>query len=192
MIIGLTGFAGSGKDTVAEILVQEHGFKRYAFADKLREMAYAINPLVMSSDHGGDTFLQELVDDDGWDVVKRELPQVRELLQRLGVWHRENVSEDFWVDFVHRQWVADGYPNAVITDVRFPNEAFWVRAHATPFDDAGDLGELWRVTRPGVGPVNDHISEKLDLAADQTVLNNGTLLDLRETVWALMKGEQAA
>jgi hypothetical protein len=181
VIVGLTGFAGSGKDTVAEILVQEHGFKRYAFADKLREMAYAINPIIVC--RGINYRLAELVDAYGWDKAKREIAGVREFLQDLGVWHRDNVSEDFWVGLVAKK-VSDEFPlRFVITDVRFPNEARWVREQ---------WGQVWRVTRPGVGPINDHVSEKLDLAADNTILNNGSLLHLRELVWELMKGEEQA
>ena len=45
-IIGLSGFARSGKDEAAKVLVEEFGFKRVGFADKLREVLYALNPLV--------------------------------------------------------------------------------------------------------------------------------------------------
>ncbi len=45
MIIGLTGYAQSGKDTVANILVERYGFTRVAFADKIREFLYETNPM---------------------------------------------------------------------------------------------------------------------------------------------------
>ena len=178
MIIGLTGYAGSGKDTVAEILVREHGFTRYAFADKLREMAYAINPYLS---HGES--LQDCVGAIGWDKAKRTYPAVREFLQNLGVWHRDNIGVDFWVHQVFMQWDADDYPKAVITDVRFPNEAHFIRKN---------FGQLWRVNRPGVGPVNGHISEQLDLAADATIWNGGTVAQLMLKVHQLVREEQAA
>ena len=46
MIIGISGYARSGKDSVANILVQDFGFERRAFADKLREALYALNPII--------------------------------------------------------------------------------------------------------------------------------------------------
>ena len=46
MIIGLTGYARSGKDTVAKILVDNYGYKRIAFADKIRELLVEINPIL--------------------------------------------------------------------------------------------------------------------------------------------------
>ena len=52
MIIGISGYATAGKDTIGEILVENHGFRRIAFADKLREVLLALNPIV---DLDGDT-----------------------------------------------------------------------------------------------------------------------------------------
>lgn len=172
MLIGLTGYANSGKDTVAEILVREHGFVRYAFADKLRELLYAMNPTVDTQDEYAP--LQDVVDRRGWDDAKRHIPEVREMLQRVGVWHRENISEDFWVRLVkdqitHEQLTA----GVVVTDCRFSNESAWVRSWG---------GAVMRVTRPGVGPVNDHCSEKLDFEADVELGNVGDLDDLAENV----------
>jgi hypothetical protein len=46
MIIGLSGYARSGKDTVAELLVLNYGFKRMAFADGIRESLIALNPIL--------------------------------------------------------------------------------------------------------------------------------------------------
>jgi 50S ribosomal subunit-associated GTPase HflX len=46
MIIGLSGYAQVGKDTVANILVQHHGYKRVAFADKIRECLFALDPII--------------------------------------------------------------------------------------------------------------------------------------------------
>ena len=42
MIIGLCGFAGSGKGTLADILVENHGFRKISFATKLKDTASVI------------------------------------------------------------------------------------------------------------------------------------------------------
>jgi len=62
--------------------------------------------------------------------------------------------------------------NWVITDVRFSNEASAIKK----YDDA----QLWRVERPGVGAINDHVSESqlANFDVDQTILNSGSVEDL--------------
>lgn len=178
-LIGLCGYAGSGKDSVAEILVREHGFKRYAFADKLRELAYELNPEIGINPELGDFMpLRTLVDSYGWDYTKRNSQAVRELLQRVGMWHREQFGEDFWVSVVRNKWLQDGRPAAVVTDVRFPNEARFIRAYD---------GKVARVVRPGVGPINGHASERLDFAHDIGISNDGGLDDLARSVGRLTR-----
>ena len=162
MIVGLMGYAGSGKDEVAKILVDKFGFERCAFADKIRDILYEINPMA------GNEPLQMRVDADGWDKAKQH-PEVRRLLQKLGVSARNHLDESVWVIPVLSE--LDKNSNYVITDVRFENEANMVKIMG---------GEIWRIERPGVGPVNDHISEKEleTISADRTLLNTGSLEDL--------------
>ena len=92
-LIGLTGYAQSGKDTVASVLVEKYGYRRIAFADKIRDFLYGINPMVACSPTG---YLQDLVDLVGWDAAKQE-PQVRRLLQDLGNSARELFDKDIWI-----------------------------------------------------------------------------------------------
>lgn len=171
MIIGLSGYAQSGKDTVADILVAKYGYKRVAFADPIRKLLYEMNPRL-----GINHNLQELVDDYGWDVAKKTA-EVRRLLQELGVAARKVVNENVWVDAAFYQ--MSGSDNYVITDVRFENEADKVK-------DSG--GEVWRVKRPGVEAVNGHISEHaLDgYKVDRILSNGGTLEELAFLVQSRM------
>ena len=46
MIIGLSGYAQVGKDTVANILVEHYGYTRIGFADIIRKAAYILDPLI--------------------------------------------------------------------------------------------------------------------------------------------------
>lgn len=142
LIVGLSGYAQSGKDTVGQVLVEHHGFARIAFADALRDVLYDLNPLV-----AGDTAVSEWVDHGGWEWAKGNVP-VRDYLQRLGVAVREHVDPDVWVNAALRQIEPGG--RYVITDMRFPNEYDAIVA-------AG--GEAWRVERKGVTAANAHVSE---------------------------------
>jgi hypothetical protein len=143
MIIGIAGYAQSGKDTIAEYLLNEHGFTRVAFADGIREALYVLNPLV------GAYTLRTVVDANGWEKAKRNV-EIRRLLQVLGTEvGRDMLGEITWIKYALNKMV-DPYKNYVITDVRYENEADAIRANG---------GTIWRVNRGGVGPVNDHPSE---------------------------------
>jgi hypothetical protein len=175
MIIGLTGYAQSGKDTVAKILVDHYGFTRVAFADPIRKLLYEMNPAVKD----GDYRLQGVVDAYGWDVAKTAFPEVRRLLQDLGVGARKVFGEDFWVNRALALILEN--EKTVITDVRFINEADIVKQQA---------GQIWRIKRMGVTAVNGHISEQeLDgYKVDQIFANNGTLENLELMIKTRMYG----
>ena len=169
MIIGLSGYAQSGKDEIAKILVEEFDFERVAFADAIRDLLYAANPVIneLASD------IQHAVDQRGWDEIK-QVSSVRKLLQNMGVGARNVLDESVWIVAVLRK-IEDADKNYVITDVRFENEASMIK-HLD--------GVLWRISRNGVAPVNSHISEsELDgYKFDQILKNEGYLDDLRELV----------
>lgn len=177
MIIGLTGYAQSGKDSVAKVLVQNYGFQRIAFADKIRELLYQMNPII-STVANEPMYLRGAVDRDGWDVTKQS-QEVRRLLQDLGVGARHVFGDNHWV--VEALKSIDRENNYVITDVRFMNEAEWVK-------DVYN-GILWSVDRPGVRAVNNHISEREMEAypVDAILKNSGTLDDLEEMVHQRME-----
>ena|SRR5690606_7031810 len=183
--VGLTGYEGCGKDTVASLLAREYGFERFALADRMRDALYHLDPLIYNDGLYALT-LAELVDDAGWEGAKRHDeygPMVRSLLQRFGTEvGRERFGEDFWVALLDqeleqvqtlRHELTGDYANIVVTDVRFPNEADWVR-------DMG--GVVVRVTRPGHGPVNGHPSAAGLVEEDIELHNDGNLSDLSETV----------
>jgi hypothetical protein len=174
MIIGLCGYAQSGKDTLAEVLVNKYGYTRVAFADPIRELLYEMNPLVKDGYR-----VKGVVDGYGWDRAKVEFPEVRKLLQELGVGARKVFGEQFWVQQALRKVHFEG--NYVITDVRFPNEAEAIRKY--------DNSQIWRVKRPNVGAVNPHVSETAmdGESVDQIFLNNGTLEDLQVLISTRMR-----
>lgn len=163
-IIGLVGYARTGKDTVAQTLIEEYGFERVSFADPIRDAVYTLNPYVTEAG----LRLRNLVDMLGWDAVKVQYPEVRRLLQVFGTEvAREQWSDSFWIDLGFSKMKRNG--RYVITDVRFPNEADAVYENG---------GVLWRVNRPGVGPVNAHASDN-HIASIQVdyEINNAYSLD---------------
>lgn len=178
-IFGLSGYARSGKDEAAKILVEEFGFTRVAFADKLREVLYALNPWVRSFVPVlGATYerIQDVIDKQGWDGYKKYqyADSIREYLQRLGTEAgRQTLWDSIWVDAALTGHDEDA--KLVVTDCRFPNEA-------QAIVDLG--GKIWRIRRTGVGPANSHASETSldDWPWDECIDNNGTLEEFHEKV----------
>lgn len=174
LIVGLSGYARSGKNEAAEALVQ-FGWRQAGFADKLREFLYAVDPLIPGHYGAGNLRLRTLVDTAGWEYAKVNHPEVRALLQRAGTEAgRKVLGSNVWVDALFRG-AADA-PALVLTDVRFPNEAQAVA-------DRG--GVMIRIERPGVGPARDrmgrvHTSETAldDWNFDHTLVNDGSVRDL--------------
>ncbi len=189
MLLGLTGKAGSGKDTVAEYLVAEYGFKRYAFADAVRDIAYAINPIIMTNWQSSMTDerpklrelrLRDYVDMNGWDWSKRNIPEIRRLLQVVGTEAgRDLLGENVWVDIVERKWLEDGQPDAVITDMRFPNEVDFI------YSQHGHTVWVHRPENPDA-IVTRHASEAYDFSCDWTLVNDSTIPVLHNRVELLI------
>ena len=186
-IIGLSGYARSGKDEAAKVLVEEFGFIRVAFADKLRDFLYALNPIVevewrpTTVPRAEYWCVQDVVNLHGWDGYKatRFGPEIRRLLQRLGTEAGRNTMWDtIWIDAAFANLPEDA--KVVVTDARFPNEAEAIKERG---------GNIVRVTRNGVGPAVQadgtiHPSETSldDWAFDYHIWNNFSLEQYHEDV----------
>lgn len=173
LLVGLSGYARSGKDTACAGLVEHAGFVRLAFADAVRTALAAIDPLVPYGDELVRT--STLVATCGWDIAKAG-DEVRSLLQRVGAEGGRQVhGEDAWVDVAMR--AADH--RTVFSDVRFPNEADAIRSLG---------GIVVRINRPGVGPANGHTSETAldNYEFDFVVTNAGTVGQLQAAVVLLV------
>lgn len=184
-ILGLAGFAQSGKDTSAHALI-ETGWTRMAFGDAIRSSTLATVKWVKI--RGGRVWwlaghrpwrtvsLAALVNEIGWEAAKKH-PEVRGALQNVGKDARDQFGANAWTDAVMRAVNTSDGP-VVITDVRFPAEVDAIRA-------AG--GRVVRIVRPGTGPVNEHPSETAleGYELDAVVVNDGTPADIQAKVHAL-------
>lgn len=183
-VLGFCGLAKSGKDAAGSFAYQR-GYDRFAFGDKLKEALVALNP-VIGIKNDQPVYLKALVNQIGMEKAKHH-PEVRRLLQRLGTeCGRDTISEDIWITAVsnaikHYDFRTDPF-RVAITDVRFPNEAEFVKRNK---------GIVVLVIRPGIEPLRDdkgriHISEQnvMDgrLRPDWQLANTGTLEDLQVQV----------
>ena len=183
VLIGLTGLAGTGKDTVAQMLIQKwavagHRYDAMAFADPIRAMCNAF-------------LLYAGVDKPGRYLVDRQLkeaviPEIgvsyRHLAQTLGTeWGQQCIGRSVWINALEkclcrlqaarRRQVT----HIVVSDVRFAAEADWLRSQG---------GVIWRIERAGIEPVREHASES-DMAAikpNRVIRNDGTIDDLRQSI----------
>lgn len=181
-IVALCGYAGAGKDTAAKGLLWTGEWAHGSFAAKIKDVIYAVNPLipVHRGQLGYDAFnvtddpvvyvrYADFLDKVGHEQGKYGNQEVRQLQQRTGDdGGRQVIGPDVWVDAA-----MDHLPDSavVFTDCRFPNEASAVQR-------AG--GYVIRVVRPGTRPVNDHPSETAldDFPVDAVIVNDGTMADL--------------
>lgn len=132
-MIGLAGAAGSGKTTLAKAL-EARGFKIIAFADPIYEAVSAIVGLPVAA------LQQREIKEKPLEWLGRS---PRHLLQTLGTeWGRDSISQTIWIDIaLHR---AEHFPDVVIPDVRFDNEARAIRANG---------GRVWQLNRDDYRPL---------------------------------------
>lgn len=143
-LIGLTGKARSGKDTVAKIIQTSNpGTVLISFAEPIRNALRGMIGLTDEHFHGS---LKEVP--LGW-INKSP----RQLMQTLGTqWGRELVDDQIWIKWAQQdiqKYLRLGV-NVVVTDVRFENEATMIRAMG---------GTIWHIERDSAQAVNSHVSE---------------------------------
>ena len=181
-IIGLCGPAGCGKDSVRNVLELKHDFAGLAFAEPIREM---LRVLLVSNGCSPDYMERR-------DLKEVQIPGLgisyRHMAQTMGTeLVRNHWGTDFWLRLAATNMASmreHGYRNFVVSDVRFANEAEWVRNQG---------GEIWLIDRPGIAPVRQHISECVQFRVDQVLRNDGSLDKLeRSTLDALASAKRFA
>lgn len=110
MLLALAGAAGSGKDSIADILVSEFNYAKLSFATPLRSLALLNPEYARSLDMHG-----------GYENAKRNDPKVREYLIALGEGIR-SFEPDYFANALAAQLDTISHGNVVITDLRKENE----------------------------------------------------------------------
>lgn len=184
-LIGLTGPAGCGKDTVRSMLEMHHGYHGLALSDPIRSMITSLlRTACADANHAHARELKE-----------RPIPGLgvsyRHLAQTLGTeWGRETISPELWTSIAGMRMaelVSDnlGPINFVVSDIRFESEAQWLRQRG---------GVIWEIMRPRVQAVRAHTSEAGIAHAhiSQTLCNDGNIADLHQCVQSALAHFAAA
>jgi hypothetical protein len=208
MIIGICGFIGSGKDTIADYLVNFHEFRRDSFAGTLKDAVAAVFGWDRELLEGRTKQAREWREQvDPWWAERLNMPNLtpRWVLQYWGTEVcRRAFHDDIWIASLEHK-LQSTKDNIVISDCRFPNEiasirraggqVIWVRRGELPewYDLAveSNLGEFdhMKTAYPDV-----HVSETAWVGTkfDAVIENNSTIDSLYNSVKSLVLAEPAS
>jgi|DEB3_MinimDraft_2_1074329.scaffolds.fasta_scaffold10188_2 hypothetical protein len=194
MIIGLVGFIGAGKGTVRDILVREHGYHGFAFADALKDAVSIIFTWprgLLEGDSNASRAFRERVD-PWWSHKLGYEVTPRLILQRMGTEAcRNGIADNIWVAALEKR--IHGYQDVVISDCRFPNEVNFIRSvggkviRVKRGEDPIWYNDALSTNLVGINIMEDYnvhesewawIGQKIDAQID----NEGTLDDLKSNV----------
>ena len=189
LLIGITGFKRSGKDTVGDYLCEKYGFTKLSYASALKKACQVIFSFTDEQLYGDDE--KEKID-EYWKHSPRDILQkvgtelFREKLSEIC----EHIDNDIWIRSVDRQIKMlnssdpTRYNKFVVTDVRFENEASFIRQMN---------GRVFRVNRFDCDMTDEtmatlHKSEStiMTLDVDEDIENKSTLLDLYSKIDVLL------
>jgi len=173
-LIGIAGKARSGKNTMANFIQAEYGGYQYSFAGPLRRM--------LKAGFGIDMDNNAYWQDNKETVIPAFGKSPRQMMQTLGTeWGRNLVNRGIWLILAQQELFNRG-PGMIVTDVRFEDEAEWIRNHR---------GVVIHIDRPNAAQVSTHNSENGVLVGpgDIQVHNAGALEDLQFAVSKLFHGD---
>lgn len=204
MILGVTGFIGSGKDTIADYLCTFHGFKRMSFAASLKDAVSSVFGWDREMLEGSTKTSREWREqkDEWWSNRLGMDVTPRWILQLWGTEVcRNGFHKDIWVASVENK-LRNTKDNIVITDCRFANEIQAIknaggytmrvsRGQPPEWYDAavsynkGEHGNMsWSLSKAKLDRNRVHASEysSVGLDYDYYVDNNGTIDDLHKQI----------
>lgn len=158
ILIGLMGYKQSGKDTCADYLVKNYGFKKYAFAEPLKQVCKIMFQL--ETRQLEDMEWKEKID-LRWNMTPRQI------MQKVGTDMVRNVlGENFWIQNIDMRIKKDQEEKVVVSDVRFKNEAEWIKQHH------GVLVRIVDDTRHDHTDQHSSEIEQLSIQEDICILNH--------------------
>lgn len=163
-LVGIAGQMSLGKTSAAIMLRESRGYEVLSFAKPLKDMAG-----VLMAHLGYSPSWIEFYFSQKYSVIPALGVSMRHLLQTLGTeWGRTLIKPSLWVDLAD---LSIGESDVVIDDVRFEDEAAFIRAHD---------GLVIHLHRPGAASADDHVSESgITVGArDVVIVNDGSLGDL--------------
>ena len=176
-IIGFCGFKGSGKSTAAAraFNVVCGGYDDHRRRLRATQRSFA-SPLKKTCGRLFGLSHDQLYGDEKETVDPRYGKTPRQILQEVGSFFRDTYGDGFWIDVLDRQ--RSNNEITIIDDVRYPNEADFVRKSS---------GVVIGIRRPGNGLDDDHASETKmhdhwSEMIDVEIVNDGTIEDLRDRV----------
>jgi len=206
MIIGICGFIGSGKDTIADYLCNFEEFRRESFASTLKDAVAAVFGWDRVMLEGRTKEAREWREQvDPWWSQRLDMPHLtpRWILQYWGTEVcRKSFHDDTWIASLENK-LRNSRDNVVISDCRFPNEIkaireqggeiVWVQRGPLPvwYDVALETNqgsfdhmktaypEVHRSEWAWVGTEFDHIVD-----------NNGSIGDLYDQVKQLVRSPE--
>ena len=180
-VIGLGGFSGVGKTTVAEAILKELAEqtpalagRRLSLADRIKRVLAVLVDENLAFDRQSEKRLPLYAGSD-W--------QAGDFLRIFGTeFVRDNIGEDFWIDVAAKQLARLEEPTVIVIDsLRYGNDARFIRA----------LGIAVLLERDDVVQTIDHVSEAPEeLSVDAVVKNNGTPRETARAVLALARADE--
>jgi hypothetical protein len=214
MIIGVCGFIGSGKDTIADYLTNFHGFRRESFANSLKDAVAQVfgwdRTMLEGRTTQARTWREQV---DPWWADRLGMPELtpRWVLQYWGTEVcRKGFNDDIWIASLENK-LRNSKDDIVISDCRFPNEiksirdagGIVVRVKRGPepewYDAAidankGDRHMGWALGKKRLEEFKIHASETAWVGTkfDHVLTNDGTIDDLFHKIKNLVGDRPAA
>jgi hypothetical protein len=209
MIIGICGFIGSGKDTIADYLVNLHHFRRESFANSLKDAVAQVFGWDRTMLEGRTKQAREWREQvDPWWAERLKMPHLtpRWVLQYWGTEVcRAGFHDDIWIAALENK-LRNSEDHVVISDCRFPNEikaiksagGLVIRVVRGPepewYQDAVNVNEgrgnmSWMMSKSKIEKLGIHASETAWVGTkfDAVLDNNNTLDHLYQQVKHLVQ-----